>query len=666
MGRGGMAEVYLGRHTTLNRPVAVKILHGHLSDDETLLSRFRSEAQAVAGLRHPNIVQVLDFDIAEDQPYIVMELVEGMSLAEYLLKLQRAEKRLTPETIVRLFTPITSALDYAHGRGIVHRDVKPANVLLRSEGGEITAESLPPDAEPVLTDFGVARIANASIRTASGAIVGTPAYMSPEQVSGEIVDSRSDIYSLGIMLYEMLTGRLPFESESESVAATLIKQITEQPPPMPEVSPSVQSVVFRALAKDRTARYQKAGDLAVELRSALGLPLTPVEMASLKPAAVREQKTRILKSAGPKKRRRRPLVAASLVVLLAILIGAGVLLSGVLSNDDDKKPSVAAPETYGLLQFESIDHAVLTVTGLPQPPEGQQYEAWLLGQEARRGMGPIDLQADGSGQMSFTSDENLLNLYDRFEITLEPQDSNPVATGDTVYSGAVPAGPLVHIKHLLVSFHNTPDHIGLVTGLMSQTEQIEVIAADMQAAFDDQDLAEVKRQAEGLINLIEGSKGEHFGDLDGDSEITNLGDGYGLLPSADNSGYIQTAIEHANYAATTEGATDIVIQNAERMEAAAQNLGGWAAQLREIAVIILANDDLASISAPLQELNDVAALLMNGDDFNGSGSIEPGEGGVKAVLDYALRMVDMPVIEGAQAISSPAASNVFSEPEGAY
>ena len=238
MGRGGMAEVYLGRHTTLNRPVAVKVLHGHLSDDETLLSRFRSEAQAVAGLRHPNIVQVLDFDIAEDQPYIVMELVEGMSLAEYLLKLQRAEKHLTPETIVRLFTPITSALDYAHGRGIVHRDVKPANVLLRSEGGEITAESLPPDAEPVLTDFGVARIANASIRTASGAIVGTPAYMSPEQVSGEIVDSRSDIYSLGIMLYEMLTGRLPFESESESVAATLIKQITEQPPPMPEGRPS--------------------------------------------------------------------------------------------------------------------------------------------------------------------------------------------------------------------------------------------------------------------------------------------------------------------------------------------------------------------------------------------------------------------------------------------
>jgi serine/threonine protein kinase len=662
-----MAEVYLGRHTTLNRPVAVKVLHGHLSDDETLLSRFRSEAQAVAGLRHPNIVQVLDFDIAEDQPYIVMELVEGMSLAEYLLKLQRAEKRLTPETIVRLFTPITSALDYAHGRGIVHRDVKPANVLLRSEGGEITAESLPPDAEPVLTDFGVARIANASIRTASGAIVGTPAYMSPEQVSGEIVDSRSDIYSLGIMLYEMLTGRLPFESESESVAATLIKQITEQPPPMPEVSPSVQSVVFRALAKDRTARYQKAGDLAVELRSALGLPLTPVEMASLKPAPVREQKTLILKSAGPKKYHlSRPIVAAGLAVLLAILIGAGVLLSGVLSNDDDKNPSVAAPETYGLLQFESIDRAVLTVTGLPQPPEGQQYEAWLLGQEARRGMGPIDLQADGSGQMSFTSDENLLTLYDRFEITLEPQDSNPVATGDTVYSGVIPAGPLVHIKHLLVSFHNTPDHIGLVTGLMNQTEQIEVIAADMQAAFDDQDLAEIKRQAEGLINLIEGSEGEHFGDLDGDGDITNLGDGYGLLPSADNSGYIQTAIEHANYAATTEGATDIVIQNAERMEAAAQNLGGWAAQLREIAVIILANDNLASISAPLQELNDVAALLMNGDDFNGSGSIEPGEGGVKAVLDYALRMVDMPVTEGTQAISSPAASNVFSEPEGAY
>ncbi len=287
LGAGGMAEVYLGHHTTLNHPVAVKILHGYLTEDETFFNRFRAEAQAVAALRHPNIVQVLDFDVADGCPYIVMELIEGPSLDDHQHALHGVGRILPPETTVRLIVSLASALDYAHERGIVHRDIKPANVLLRrawTSGAweherSDPAPTLPLDVEPVLSDFGVARLPNAAIRTLSGTISGTLAYISPEQARGETVDTRSDIYSLGVMLYEMLAGQLPFAS-AETPYALLLKHIAEAPPPIPNASPAVQAVVSRALAKEREQRYQKAGDLATDLLvSVFGLRPSPQALA---------------------------------------------------------------------------------------------------------------------------------------------------------------------------------------------------------------------------------------------------------------------------------------------------------------------------------------------------------------------------------------------------
>jgi serine/threonine protein kinase len=278
-----MAEVYLGHHTTLNHPVAVKILHGYLTEDETSFNRFRAEAQAVAALRHPNIVQVLDFDVADGCPYIVMELIEGPSLDDHQRALHDVGRILPPETTVRLIVSLASALDYAHERSIVHRDVKPANVLLRrawtsdawEHGRGDPVPTLPLDVEPVLSDFGVARLPHAAIRTLSGTISGTLAYISPEQARGETVDARSDIYSLGVMLYEMLAGQLPFAA-AETPYALLLKHIAEAPPPIPNASPAVQAVVSRALAKERDQRYQKAGDLAADLLvSVFGLRPSP-------------------------------------------------------------------------------------------------------------------------------------------------------------------------------------------------------------------------------------------------------------------------------------------------------------------------------------------------------------------------------------------------------
>ncbi|HXQ36506.1 MAG TPA: serine/threonine-protein kinase, partial [Anaerolineales bacterium] len=228
--KGGMAEVFLGTHLTLDRPVAVKVMHNYIEADPDLQSRFEREAKVVAALRHPNIIQIYDFDTADGHPYIVMEYLKGPTLATYLRELHRGSDRLPPARIARLLTALASALDYAHEQGVIHRDIKPGNIILHNKAREISPEDpLTPHTEPVITDFGLVRIAHSATQTASGVVSGTPAYMSPEQAQGAKVDHRSDIYSLGVVLYEMVAGRVPFEADTSWTV--ILKHINESPPP---------------------------------------------------------------------------------------------------------------------------------------------------------------------------------------------------------------------------------------------------------------------------------------------------------------------------------------------------------------------------------------------------------------------------------------------------
>lgn len=252
-----MAEVYKGQHVQLDRMVAVKVLHPFLADEEGFVVRFKREAQIVATLRHPNIVQVFDFDYNEELGiyYMVMELIDGPTL-----KTRLQNGTIAPEEAARFGAAMADALDYAHQRGMVHRDIKPANIMF------ISAD------QPVLTDFGIAKMLTLSGLTASGAMVGTPAYMAPEVGMGKPGTSASDIYSLGVVLYQMLTGELPFQSESPM--GMVMQHINDTPKPPSQLSPisaELEAVILRAMRKQPETRYSRAAEMGQALRQALGL-----------------------------------------------------------------------------------------------------------------------------------------------------------------------------------------------------------------------------------------------------------------------------------------------------------------------------------------------------------------------------------------------------------
>lgn len=259
--RGGMAQVYLAHDRLLDRPVAVKVLFPELSVDLAFVERFRREAQAAANLAHPNVVQVFDWGEDQGSYYIVMEHVDGRPLSAVL----RQQGRLHPTEAAEIVAKVASGLAYAHRRGVVHRDVKPGNILLTTSG------------EVKVTDFGIARAMNTEDSlTQVGSVMGTAAYFSPEQAEGLNVDARSDLYSLGVVLFEMLTGRTPFVGDSPVVVAS--KHVREQAPGVREVNPAVPSpleaIVAMAMAKSPSERYQSAEDLRADLlRFAEGQPV---------------------------------------------------------------------------------------------------------------------------------------------------------------------------------------------------------------------------------------------------------------------------------------------------------------------------------------------------------------------------------------------------------
>ncbi|NMB55297.1 MAG: serine/threonine protein kinase [Leptolinea sp.] len=252
IGTGGMAEVYRGFHEKLNRTVAVKILHPSLTNDPKFTARFEREARLAANLRHPGIVQVYDFDMQGDLYFLIMEYINGGSLKKHLEDLSSLNEFMPLKEVSRAVRQIANALDYAHDQGMLHRDLKPANILIDDSGNTY------------LSDFGIARLVDSSEITRSGSILGTPAYMSPEQCEGKSLTPASDLYSLGIVIFEMISGHVPFNAESS--LAILQMHIHEEIPTLEGTRTGLPSgldqFLKKALAKKPEDRFQSALEMA--------------------------------------------------------------------------------------------------------------------------------------------------------------------------------------------------------------------------------------------------------------------------------------------------------------------------------------------------------------------------------------------------------------------
>ncbi|HEV7615432.1 MAG TPA: PASTA domain-containing protein [Solirubrobacterales bacterium] len=310
LGAGGMADVWLAEDTHLQRQVALKVLHKRFAQDREFVERFRREAEAAAGLQHPNIVSVFDRGAFEGTYYIAMQFIEGPTLKQLI------DSGLTPEEAVALIRQVLEAARFAHRNGIVHRDLKPQNVIVDGEG------------KAVVTDFGIAR-AGVSEITQTGSVMGTPHYLSPEQAQGFDVTAVSDLYSVGVILYEALTGRVPFEADSAvAVAMKQVSQTPQRPSSINhQVSPALDAAVMRALEKDPGARFQSADAFIAALDAAMKepggqgggtaafAPLPPVVAVSVE--AVDEEDP----EEEARKRRRRWIAAAVAAVLIGLLIG---------------------------------------------------------------------------------------------------------------------------------------------------------------------------------------------------------------------------------------------------------------------------------------------------------------------------------------------------------
>ena len=397
IGRGGMAEVHEGRDLRLGRRVAIKILRPDLAKDPTFQARFRREAQSAASLNHPNIVAV--YDTGQDTlspegdngepavvvPYIVMEFVDGMTLRQIVA----SGRRLLPERALEITAGILSALDYAHRHGIVHRDIKPANVMLTRTG------------DVKVMDFGIARAINdvSSTMTSASAVMGTAQYLSPEQARGEVVDARSDLYSTGVVLFELLTGKAPFTGDS---AVAIAYQHVSEMPAIPStidpgVSPEIDAVVMRALAKRADDRYQSASDFRADVERAIaGSPVTAAvptivadQTAMMTPldASGISSENRQVAGSGRKGRSSAVFWVLSLIAITAAIIGAVVIGRFLVGSDGGNV--VTVPSLDGL----TIEQAAETLAeyelriGAQTPEISERPEGTIIAQQPAAGEG---------------------------------------------------------------------------------------------------------------------------------------------------------------------------------------------------------------------------------------------------------------------------------------
>jgi serine/threonine protein kinase len=695
VGKGGMATVYKGYQPDIERYVAVKVLPPHPGQDDQFIERFRLEARTIARLQHPHILPLYDYGTEDDILYLVMALMDGGSLSERI----RRRGAMSPTEVETILNPVASALDYAHRQGFIHRDIKPDNILLDREGFA------------ALADFGIVKmLETGSGLTATGGLMGTPAYMSPEQGQGLEVDSRSDVYSLGVVVFEMLAGKPPYQADTPM--QLVFKQINAPIPELSSVRPglpaALDEVMHRALAKDPDMRYQTATALLHDFRRAIeGKPL-PNTRASIRdvgsdtiidsgaglstPASHVGASTPLITNTPPPGSRPltqtpsgvyntasgtqptivqqsglSPVIVAVGVVIILLLVA---ILAVIIVTFSQQQPQ-AVPIT-------SVTPAVTAAPTRPAtaaPSVTSNYGRLSFGTTATPG-DTINLRVEGLRQpTSGTS-------YVAWLIPVEP-DAAPLNLGE-LRVDSLGQGLLTFTDPerrnlttlffgVSISMEQTMDgaqpegEIVYSGGMPARVPQaLSAILVASEDGFSGRSLldgaiteARIARQHTGLAAGSStlgamGTHAEHTINILRGTQVDHNGNGRGENPGRGVGVYFFLDRIDAELTAAAEapGATVALQSQIELIRVCIANARAWSDRVIELEEVLLAAESVAAVEAERAESTDIALRVISGFDLNENGEVEPFEGecGLEQIPTYGIAVANMDLRTGALAV----------------
>ncbi len=459
---GGMGEVWKARDCQLQRYVAIKLLRPDRQDVTGFMARFTQEARVLASLSHPNIVKIHNFYSENNPPlcYIVMDYIEGPTLAAYIRSTSYAGHPPPPADLLYIFASVGRALDYAHRHGLIHRDIKPANILLDRHipAGHALGH-------PVLADFGIARSEGLPGVTVVGSVIGTPTYIAPEQAQGRPTEPRSDLYSLGVILYEMLVGRPPFCGDS--AMAVMMQHIHDLPPPPESLNPRITSalsrVILKSIAKDPADRFPTAAvlvqDLAqgLEVSAPISLAATPslpvtVQFSDVRQRQVTSEKL-VQEHPQTAKRVAIPkklllLIAALIMLLIDSLLGTFLLFSRTANDSAHIMGHASFSKTTG----DTYSSLRIDIPQIADPPQGKTYYAWIITPDESNNLHwqlLVKQRAIHTPPLSAPGIQNLLIPNSLLLITVEDAETYPVVPDTNLdarlYYGKMPASPVLNL-----------------------------------------------------------------------------------------------------------------------------------------------------------------------------------------------------------------------------
>ncbi len=675
LGQGGMAEVYKAFQPGLNRYVAIKVMHKHLANSPDFVDRFKREAKGIGELQHSHILHVIDFDVEGTLYYMVMDYIKGDTLADYMAK----KGALSVEEAISLTIQLVDAIDYAHKHGTIHRDIKPSNAMFLNE--EHT--------HLLLTDFGMARLRDDTNLTMTGAMLGTPSYMSPEAAQGESKDKRSDIYSLGAILYEMLTGQPPYSGESP--ISIILKQASEPIVPPTEirrdVPKAVENIVLKALAKNPTDRYQTAAEFLQALTNWSTSPSlsTPMPQASspqveaavptnptLPPPLSSNQAISDVNAKPQLVNLSRWIIGLSslaLLTLVILLVAFNLDLSFIKGKPEAEvqvateptdtvtcspfyqgNPMILGPGNslpVGNVRFTDYGDIPsgcfsLELNNITNPPRSKHYALWLTDDQDDATLLLAERLEVEDGTISYESsaEQVLLGNFKGAIISIEP-DSDPrpnQVSQEILAKGSLPTDLIDFLRKLLIAYPTTNKiYHGLLAGATQQLQIAIDHTGFMHDALEAGDPDTAIRHAEHVVNILSGEIGEFYGDLDKNNIPENPGDGFGV------KNYLIFAQKEANSAQDSESMSTYTSVFSNILDSSAQNnLTIVDSAIKKTLQIFSADsvDEAKSINADLLEM---LKHMQSGTDFNSNGMISSDEQGLLRLYHNGLSFGQIPL-----------------------